>query len=157
MGALLNYRLKIAEKLTIVATEMSSWILSDRDWNYKLSDFKLMPPNSLGRRYYEYMSLNKISYKPNLIRHDIKHILLSYEMKMPDEMRLHTYLMGNRSFNFLGTIYLAVCLILVPEQLAVIKSDYRKGKLSKRLKGIDLRPYLMLDLNYCRRQLNIII
>jgi len=150
-----GWRWKLVEKLTLLATEMSSWILKDRGWNYQLKDFGRMPKNSLGKRFYDYMVRNKIGYKPNLIQHDMKHILLGYEMKMPDEMHLHTYLMGNRSWNMLGMAYLAVCLAIVPEYLPKLRSDYRRGKLSQRLSSIDFRPMLCMDLIECRNQLNI--
>lgn len=150
-----NWRWKIIEKLTLIATKMSSWVLKDRSWNYSFDEFGRMPKNSLGKRFYDYMKKNRIPYKPNLIRHDMKHILLGYEMAMPDEMHLHTYLIGNRSWNVLGTVYLAICLMIVPEYLPRLKRDYWRGKLSIRLKQVDLRNFLHKDLNECRTALKI--
>ncbi|MCG8577044.1 MAG: hypothetical protein MI810_19340 [Flavobacteriales bacterium] len=152
----MNWRWKLVNWLTLKATDMSALLLRDRKWNYQLQDFAKMPINSLGRKLYEYLTQNRISYKPNLVRHDVKHILLGYEMKMPDELHIHAFLMGNRSHNLMGTIYVAVCLVFVPEQFFKLKKDYLRGKAAVPFRSVDFRNFLQTDLKLCRKQLNIL-
>ena len=90
-------RWKLVIWLTVQATNLSNFLLKNRGWKYTFKDYKKMPKNTLGFQYYAYLQKNKLSYKPNLIKHDIKHILLGYEMKMPGEMDIVAFLIGNKS------------------------------------------------------------
>ena len=148
-------RWKFVSWLTVNATNLSGLLLRDRKWNYSFSDFARMPPNSLGGTYYRKMLENNIPYNPKLIRHDMKHILLGYEMKMPDELRIHAFQMGNGSYNTLATTYIAICLLIVPEAVAFLRDDYRRGQKVPCLKNVSLEKYLNIDLIECRSKLNI--
>jgi hypothetical protein len=97
-------RWKLVEWLTVKATDLSDLLLSSRHWNYTLKDCSEMPTNSLGYGLYDYLEKTNLSYKPNLIRHDMKHILLNYEMKMPDELKIHAFLIGNKSYNLFDNL-----------------------------------------------------
>lgn len=114
-----------------------------------------MAVGSLGRNFHDYLIENKISYKPNLIRHDLKHILLNYKMEMMDELRIHTFLIGNRSYNLLSMAYLGLCLLIVPEVILKLKNDYLRGKNTPCLKQINLEKFVHLNLNECRQKLAI--
>ena len=152
----LNFRWKLVTRLTIWATNLSNIILRDRNWSFQLNDFMKMPINSLGRNLYDYLIKTDLSYKPNLIRHDMKHILLNYEMKMPDELKIHAFLIGNKTYNFMGIIYLIISTCIVPEIIPTLIQAYKRGKKAVRLKNIDIQDYVTKDIEWTRQVLNII-
>jgi len=45
---------------------------TNANWNYNLKD---IPVHSLGYELFDYNRKTGIGYKPNLTRHDLKHIL----------------------------------------------------------------------------------
>ena len=146
-------RWKLVEWLTIQATNLSNVLLSSRNWKYTMNDFHNMPKNSLGYGLYEYLNKTNLTFKPNLIRHDIKHILLNYEMKMPDELKIHAFLIGNKNYNSMGIVYLIICVLIVPEIIPTLKKEYLRGKKAVCLKDIDLQQYIKMDKNLVRKSL----
>jgi len=148
-------RWKFVTWLTVQATNLSNIILKSRRWNFDLKDFETMPECSLGYQLQLYLKRNFIEFKPNLIRHDIKHILLGYEMKMPDELKIHAFLLGNKSYNSLGMIYLLVCILIVPEIIPKLVSENKRGKNADCLHAIILQDYLTQDINSLRQKFNI--
>ena len=87
-----------------------------------------MSEESLGFKLHTYLLKTNLTYKPNLIRHDLKHILLNYEMKMPDELKIHAFLIGNKSYNLMGIFYLFICIVIVPEIIPVLIKEYKRGQ-----------------------------
>lgn len=146
-------RWKLIEWLTIQATNLSNILLSSRNWEYSINDFNKMPKNSLGYGLYDYLNKTNLSFKSNLIRHDIKHILLNYEMKMPDELKIHAFLIGNKSYNIMGIIYLVICICIVPEIIPTLIKEYKRGKKAICLKNINLQHYVMIDVDLVRKSL----
>lgn len=148
-------RWQLVTWITIIATRFSNILVRKREQSYQFEEYAQMQEGSLGRTFYNYLKTEKISYKANLIRHDLKHILLDYKMNMPDELRIHAFLLGNRCYNPMSMAYLALCVVLVPETISKLKHDYNRGKQTKSLKGVNLQKYVQFDLNICRNLLKI--
>jgi ubiquinone biosynthesis protein Coq4 len=148
-------RWKIVTWITILATNMSHILVRKRPQPYSFEDYAKMPKGSLGKTYYLYLKAQKIPFKPNLIRHDLKHVLLNYKMNMPDELRIHAFLLGNRSYNPMAIAYLITCLTIVPDFYTKLKKDFARGRKTICLKKVDLQGYVLLDLHKCRTILNI--
>jgi ubiquinone biosynthesis protein Coq4 len=146
-------RWKLVEWLTVKATDLSDLLLSSRNWDYTITDCSEMPKNSLGYGLYDYLEKTNLSYRPNLIRHDMKHILLDYEMKMPDELKIHAFLIGNKCYNLMGIIYLGICVLIVPEIIPELKQEYKRGQKAKCLKNIDLQQFVKQDIKNVRKHL----
>lgn len=148
-------RWKLVRWLTIKATDLSNVLIKDRNWNYSFEDYRQMPENSLGRELYLYMIKNEISFKPNLVRHDLKHILLGYEMKMPDELKIHAFLIGNRCINPMGIVYLIICTLIVPEVIPQLRTAFKRGKIAKSFRKVNLQDLVPAQLIECQNQLKI--
>jgi len=153
----LNYRWQFINWLSLKANNLSDSLLQDRFWEYSLDDYSELNKDTLGYSLYIYLDENNLTFKSKLIRHDMKHILLNYEMKIEDELRLHAFLIGNKSYNLLGIIYLTTCTLFVHEMIIKLKTDYKKGKSAKRLKHVQLPNFATSNLNELRDSLNITI
>jgi ubiquinone biosynthesis protein Coq4 len=148
-------RWTIVKIITKIATDLSNILIRKRKQYLPFEEYAKLPKNSLGRNFYNYLKAEKIAFKPNLIRHDLKHILLGYEMKMPDELKINAFLLGNRYYNPLGITYLFICVLIVPEIIPELKKAYQRGRTAVSLKSVDLGKYLSNDLQKIRYQLNI--
>ncbi len=148
-------RWKLITWLTIKATELSNLVLKQIVWPYQFEAYQHMSQNSLGYKYQAYLKRHKIEYKPNLIKHDMKHIILGYDMKMPGELEIVAFLIGNKSYNKIGVIYLLICLLIVPEYSLKLVKHYKRGKAAKCLKHYRIDSFVEADLNKTREFLNI--
>lgn len=148
-------RWKFVVWLTVVATNLSGILIRKRQQPYTFEMYGAMPLGSLGHTYYKTLTDQKMTYKPNLIRHDLKHVLLGYTMQMPDELRIHAFLIGNRSYNPMAILYLLVCFCVVPEIVPSLKKDFQRGRKSPSLKNTPLFDLVNQDLKICRQKLKI--
>jgi len=144
-------RWKLVNWLTVKATDLSDFLLRKRKWNYSLQDYQNMPENSLGKSLSDYMEKHSIPFKSNLVRHDLKHIVLGYEMDMPDELRIHSFLLGNRCYNPMAIAYLLICVMIVPEVIPTLKKDFKRGRRAKCLRNINLENFIKEDLTKCQK------
>jgi len=145
-------RWKFVTWLTVKATDLSDWLLRNRNWHYTAADYRKMPENSLGKKLIDSMDRNQIPFKPNLVRHDLKHVLLGYQMNMPDELRIHAFLIGNRSYNPMAITYLLICVAIVPEVIPMLRKDFKRGRKAICLKDIPLENYIESDLITCQKK-----
>ncbi len=148
-------RWKIVIWITLIATNLSHILLRKRKQHYTFEDYANMPQNSLGKTYHTWLNEAQLSFKPNLVRHDLKHVLLEYRTEMSDELRITAFLIGNRCYNPLSIAYLGLCLCIVPEAIKWLYNDFKRGRKSTCLKYVVLQDYVKMNLIACRKQLNI--
>lgn len=145
----------LANWLSLKATDFSDILLHQRPWKYNFSDYKLMAENSLGKQLFNTMNSHQINYKPKLIKHDFKYILLGYKMEMEGEIELHSFLLGNKDYNVMGIIYLFTCLLILPETFNKAKIAHKRGRKSVCLKKINLEHLVEKDITSTRQVLRL--
>lgn len=148
-------RWKIVTWITLLATGLSSVLIRKRQQVHTLSDYAHMPLGSLGNTLYLNLKKQRINFKANLIRHDLKHTLLGYNMHIIDEFRILAFLLGNRCYNPMAIAYLFICLPLVPEIIPKLKKDFRRGQNTPSLRRIDLQYFAFENLEVCRKRFEI--
>ncbi len=149
-------RWKLVTWITVLATGLSAVLIRKRKLIHPLADYAAMPTDSLGKTLYLALKKQHINLKTNLIRHDLKHILLGYTMNMPDELRIHAFLMGNRCYNPMAILYMLICVPLVPEIIPTLKKDFKRGRKTPTLKKTDLQFFALENVEVCRKKLHII-
>ena len=148
-------RWKLVTWITIFATNLSHILVRKRPQSYAFKEYGQMAEGSLGRTYFQYLKSQNIPFKANLIRHDLKHVILGYKMNMPDELRIHAFLLGNRSYNLMAIAYLCLCVMIVPETLNMLKKDFKRGRGTECLKRIKFQDYVHNNLENCRKKFKI--
>jgi ubiquinone biosynthesis protein Coq4 len=148
-------RWRIVTWITVFATNLSHILVRKRPQKYAFEAYGKMPNGSLGKTYYQYLKAQNIPYKANLIRHDLKHVILGYKMNMPDELRIHAFLLGNRSYNLMAIAYLCLCVTIVPETISMLKKDFKRGRATQCLKGINLQACVKNNLEDCQTKFKI--
>ncbi|MFK8044682.1 MAG: hypothetical protein AB8B72_04255 [Crocinitomicaceae bacterium] len=151
----MNRRWKIVTWLTIQATEISGFVLRERNWKYRVEDYKKMKVGSLGWKYHKLVLSGTIQFKANLIKHDMKHIILGYDMTIKNELNIVAFLLGNKSANKVSTLYLITCLLFVPEYFTKLRKHYKRGQIAHRIKDYNLSNFVEMDLKSIQKTLNI--
>lgn len=74
---------------------------------------------------------------PKFENHDLKHIILDYEMTMKDEIRMQAYLIGNGNFTFPCLMFFSLG-IFYPAIWRGLFKEYQDGKTSKSIHFLTL-------------------
>jgi hypothetical protein len=78
--------------------------------NVKLTHLRTLEPGTVGREIAEMLDSKNYRLIPKFENHDLKHIILDYDMTMKDEIRMQAYLVGNGNFTLPCLIFLALGL-----------------------------------------------
>ncbi|MGV6862705.1 MAG: hypothetical protein ACWA41_13115 [Putridiphycobacter sp.] len=146
-------RWKFASWLSVIATNLSNILLKERPCPWTFEDLKLLPEDTVGYQLLFKLRQQNLSFKPKLIRHDLKHILLNYEMKMQGELEIHAFLLGNGSYNLMGIVYFIICTLILPETIRTSRLAFQRGKTYPCLKSIDILTYLDKDLSFAKSEI----
>ena len=91
------------------------------------------------------MSNHKLDFIPGFEEHDMKHLLLGYDVTVPGEIRLSAFEFGtgNRSFMTLAVFLMGIPLAadLWPD----LVKDYRHGKNCRYFRQLNLKKMIDRD------------
>ncbi|WP_157454090.1 hypothetical protein [Crocinitomix catalasitica] len=150
MSTQLNLRWKIVYHFSDICTRMNALLLKKRPHHYQASDLKTMPKNSMGALLSSTIEQQGLDFQEKLLRHDLKHVFLGYSMHVKDELRLHSFLLGNRNYNPLAIIYLFTSVLFVPDYIPQLRQDFLLGKSNPNLKDVELLQSIRMNLNTLR-------
>jgi ubiquinone biosynthesis protein Coq4 len=143
-------RWKIVHYFSVFCTNINRLVLKDRPHSYTQNSLQELPSHTVGHIVVKQLQVQGLTYQPKLLFHDAKHVLLNYSMHISDELKLNAFLLGNKSINPLGFIYLFVCCLIVPESLPSLKKAFRRGKSYRSLKKIAFSALISLPLAEAR-------
>ncbi|MCC7297979.1 MAG: hypothetical protein IT244_06550 [Bacteroidia bacterium] len=112
----------------------------------QMSQLLEMPINSFGYALAKHMKHHKLQFIKGFEEHDMKHLLLGYDVTVPGEIRLSAFEFGagNRSFMTLGVFLLGIPLAI--DLWPQIIQDYKHGRQHQYFKSLQLKK--MLDRDY---------
>jgi len=111
----------------------------------KLSHLRTLQLGTVGREVAEILDSKQYRLIPKFENHDLKHIVLEYEMTMKDEIRMQAYLIGNGNFTFPCLIFFSLG-IFHPTIWKDLFNEYHKGKTSKSIHFLTLDNCMELQL-----------
>ena len=89
-------------KRQIKSLRLTGWIIWALEKIYgattldsKLEQLRTLEKGTVGREVAEMLDEKGYRLIPKFENHDLKHIVLDYEMTMQDEIKMHSYLVGN--------------------------------------------------------------
>ena len=138
------------------APTIISWLKKERDWAYSLDDYRRMPEGSLGKSVADYLDARQFDFIYDSYHHDIRHVLLGYDMNTTGEIRLQAFMVGNNwLWNYKGWMAFLLGVVLLPELWGTLYRDFKRGKRTQNLKDIPWVHQLHQPIHQLRRQLNI--
>lgn len=111
----------------------------------KLNHLRTLQLGTVGREVAEMLDNKKYRLIPNFENHDLKHIILDYEMTMKDEIRMQAYLIGNGNLTFPCLIFFSLG-VFYPVIWKDLLKEYQTGKASKSIHFLTLDNCMELQL-----------
>lgn len=116
----------------------------------KLNQLRSLKDGTVGREIANL--LDNLGYRliPKFENHDLKHVILEYDMTMKDEIRMQAYLVGNGNYTLPCLIFLSFGLFY-PSIWLDLPREYSSGKASKSIHFLTLEKCMNLDLILARK------
>ncbi|GGB74210.1 hypothetical protein GCM10007424_12660 [Flavobacterium suaedae] len=142
---------KIARSIIKISFDFSIKIiesLNDME-PYKLKERKLsaMTDGTLGKAISNCLRDNNLSLVPGYESHDLKHVILGYEMTPVDEIRMQAFMLGNRNYTLPCFIILIFGMVLLPSKWSLFFKDFNKGRNAKPIALWSVEEYADKDLS----------
>ncbi|MDZ7900064.1 MAG: hypothetical protein U5N85_18835 [Arcicella sp.] len=114
-------------------------------------DLLNMPEGTLGNKIGKSLKENKLRLVPRYESHDLKHILLDYDMNPVDEIRMKAFMLGNRNYSVsVFTIFIFGALLL-PNFWITFCKDFRRGRKSLPIKTWTIENYAHFQVSLLQR------
>jgi ubiquinone biosynthesis protein Coq4 len=120
----------------------------------QLSYLSSLPAGTLGRGVAEILQRHNLQLIPHYENHDLKHVLLGYEMTSEDELKLKAFMFGNGDYSLTCIGFLALGLML-PELWPELLRHFRKGRRTTSIVGWSLHDYATANVETLRRQIGL--
>ena len=138
-------RYKLAHALTLLAPKIVKLTLVKDKWKYTIQDYRNFPVGTVAREIANYLDAKGLSFLPKGEKHDVRHIVLGYEMNVEGEVRMQAFLIGNGKLHLYGIAYLSFFLLLLPELLLECMGDFLRGRQAESL--TDLSEIALLGMH----------
>ncbi len=95
---------------------------------YTRQELDAMPADTLGKALANFLDKNNLELLPFYAKHDIKHILLSYEITDEGEGSLQCFMLGNGHISFPVLATVLYCFLTMPEHWHHFYKALRRGR-----------------------------
>jgi hypothetical protein len=130
-----KYLLQQRSKILVLLTHKIALPLLKRvrkENNFKHSELELcmLPAGTLGNDLYLFLEKRNLPLLKHYARHDIKHVLLSYDATDEGEVCLQSFMLGNGRISFPVLATVMYGFITMPEYWGKMKTAFRLGRKS---------------------------
>ena len=136
MMPLVHLKNKIIHLHATRLTGSSIWVLEKiygkEPLNTRLEQLRVLQPGTVGREIADMLDSKQYRLIPKFEDHDLKHIVLGYEMTRRDEIRMQAYLVGNGNRTLPCMIFLSIAIIY-PGLWRDLIVQYQLGKKRKSI------------------------
>lgn len=88
---------------------------------------------------------------PKFPNHDLKHVVLEYEMKMEDEIKMQAYLVGNGNYTWPCLLFLSLGLFR-PRIWKELFIHYKQGQNSQSIFNLNLEDIMEVSIDEIRAE-----
>lgn len=111
-----------------------------------------MEEGSLGKDIAIYLEQNNLRLVPGFESHDLKHVLLGFEMTPVDEIRMQAFMLGNGNISLPSILIFLYGFILLPYKWLQFYKDMKAGYMSLPIKNWTIEGCAHLNTQYLRVQ-----
>lgn len=130
-------------------------LFGNRTYSETLEKYlETLPPNTIGNEIITTLKKHGHRLVAGYETHDLKHILLGYEMEADDEMLMQAFMVGN-NFTFLNTFISLFFVIWTPNVWCKLKYHYLIGKLTKCIGHWKIEDVAHLSIDEVRKQIGL--
>jgi len=92
------------------------------------NNMAVLAKDTLGHQLYLAMTKHQFNFVPYYESHDLKHILLDYDIEAGQEMQMQAFMFGNCGFSIRYSLITLSFLVWTPEVWSSLPYHYRVGK-----------------------------
>ncbi len=132
-----QYRKRIVQWVIHLAPSIVAAIYPPRVWEFTLEDYRRLPEGTLGRDIADFLDARQLDFLPHGEQHDVRHILLGYDMTTYDELRMQAFMVGNNwKWHIVGWLMLTFGAICMPEWWTQLQMDFARGQQARNISNI---------------------
>lgn len=153
----MNILQKIARKIIKQSFDLSvstiEFFSKMEPYEQKVSELRKLQDGTLGKEIAECLDKHNLTLVPKYESHDLKHVLLNYQMTAEDEIRMQAFMVGNGNYSIPSFAILIFGAILLPDLWRTFYSDFKKGKKSIEISEWTIEKYANRNLTELRAEL----
>jgi hypothetical protein len=132
-------------------------------YEQKVRELQKLPDGTLGKDIANCLEKNGLRLVPNFESHDLKHVLLDFEMTPVDEIRMQAFMLGNNNYSVVSFAIFIFGVLLVPDHWKTFYADFINGRNAKPIKTWTIEEYAhcktstlrQIVLNYSKSRKNL--
>lgn len=121
----------------------------------KVKAWERLPSGTLGHDIARCLRDHRLDLVPGYESHDLKHVLLGFEMTPEGETRLQAFMLGNGNRTIPCVAILAFGAVLMPELWAALLAEYRRGKKTESIVDWEIEVYAERSAVSLRREIGL--
>jgi len=153
----MNILQKISRRIIKQSFELSIIVIehfSNMEPYYeKVNNLRDCSEGTLGKGIAECLDNYDLTLVPKYESHDLKHVLLDYQMTAEGEIRMQAFMLGNRNYTIPCIAILTFGAILLPDLWKTLYSDYKKGRNSIEISKWSIENYSDRNLIELKKEL----
>jgi len=147
----------LPEQLIRQAFFFSVWCLEQRHdmarYHQKVAALSQLPQGTVGRELAECLLARELTLVPGFESHDLKHVILAYELEPVGEIRLQAFMLGNGNWTLPSILIFLFGVVLLPQHWRLFKKDFYAGRQCLPLATLEIADCQHQSLNELRSQL----
>ncbi len=129
---------KLARAIIEKSFHLSVWAIEQfhdmSHFDNKAEKLRELPDGKLGKDIANCLEKCNLRLVPGYESHDLKHVLLGFEMTPVDEIRMQAFMIGNGNCSIPSLAIFLFGAILLPDLWATFYRDFQKGRQSTSIK-----------------------
>jgi hypothetical protein len=135
----------LARKIIKHSFHLSVWTIEQFHeialYEKKARQLQELPEGTLGRDIADCLARNGLRLVPNFESHDLKHVLLNFQMTPVDEIRMQAFMLGNGNYSIPSFSIFIFGVIFLPDMWATFYEDFKNGRKSKPISSWTIEEY----------------
>ena len=154
----LKFRKQAADYILGEATmRLVALICKEKKWRFSIEDYRKMPEDTIGRVVAEKLDKMGHSFIYNGHQHDIRHIVLEYEMNVIGEIRMQYFLVGNDVlWDYKGWMTIVFGMLVLPDYWRTYLKEWKRGRAASKITHLEWENRLEENVNDVRTFYNIL-
>jgi hypothetical protein len=110
-------------------------------YEQKTRELRQLPEGTLGKDIANCLDRNGLRLVPGFESHDLKHILLNFQMTPVDEIRLQAFMLGNGNYSPASFAIFVLGVLFLPDMWRTFYKDFQNGRNAKPISSWTIEEY----------------
>ncbi|TGE24018.1 hypothetical protein E5K00_02040 [Hymenobacter aquaticus] len=132
----------LPEQVIRKAFFLSVWCLEQcsamTPYHQKIAALNKLPEGTVGKELATCLLARNLTLVPGFESHDLKHVVLDYEMEPLGEIRLQAFMLGNGNWTLPSLLIFLFGLLLLPQHWRLFRQDFKAGQRCPALATLEI-------------------